>query len=152
MKLSTRIRYGLRIMVQIARDCEDRPVMARELSTEQEVSPAYVDQILIPLRGAGLIVSQRGRRGGYRLGRQAASITVLDIFQTIEGELSLSDCISSAAACHRSTLCPVRHVWCDLNAALCSTLSSYSLADLARPEMDFGMPAAEMAGELAEAY
>jgi Rrf2 family protein len=131
MKLSTRIRYGLRIMVQIAREANGSPVLARELSSQQNVSPAYVDQILIPLRSGGLVASLRGRNGGYRLGRPAEQITALDVVETIEGKLRLVECVDDPSVCERSAYCPGRKVWANMTTAMRDSLSGFTLAELA---------------------
>jgi Rrf2 family protein len=132
MKLSTRTRYGLRIMTQIAEEGKDRPVLARELSAQQDVSAAYVDQILIPLRAGGLITSHRGRHGGYRLARAADDITALEVMETIEGKLNLVDCVDRPEKCNRSKCCTSRQVWCSLTHAMREQLGRYTLSGLSR--------------------
>lgn len=128
MKLSTRVRFGLRIMAQIALDCTDRPVFSRYIAAKQEISEAYVDQILLPLRTGGLLVSQRGRSGGYRLARPATEISVLDVVETLEGPLCLVDCVDDPKACVRVSACGTRGVWRTLTAAVRETLRATTLA------------------------
>lgn len=92
MKLSTKPRYGLRILAQIAADGGDRiPVSAKEVARKQDISIAYIEQILIPMRNSGLVRTVRGRNGGYLLGRPAKDITLLEIIELFEGRLELVD-------------------------------------------------------------
>ena len=130
MKLSTRTRFGLRIMLQIAEEGHRGPVFARRIADTQGISQAYVDQILLPLRTGGLLKSVRGRRGGYLLGRDASKITVLDVLETLEGPLNLVECIGDARACDRSKSCATRQVWADTSTALRETLADVDLAQL----------------------
>lgn len=90
MKLSTKPRYGLRILAQIAADGGDRsPVSGKEVARKQGISIAYIEQILIPMRNAGLVRTVRGRNGGYLLDRPADAITLLEIIELFEGRLEL---------------------------------------------------------------
>lgn len=130
MKLSTRFRFGVRIMLQVAMTEKNGPVLARHLARDQAITPAYADQILFALRTGNLLVSQRGRTGGFHLARPAREITVLDIYEALEGPISLVDCIDKADACERTGGCVTREVWSALSKALRSTLQGYTLAKL----------------------
>jgi Rrf2 family protein len=130
MKLSTRVRFGLRMMAQIALQGTQRPVLAKNIAEEQDISEAYVDQILLPLRTSGLLSSQRGRSGGYQLARTAESITVLDVVEALEGEICLVDCLEKPETCKRATRCVTRPVWTTLNKAICDCLARFTLAEL----------------------
>jgi Rrf2 family cysteine metabolism transcriptional repressor len=90
MKLSTKPRYGLRILAQIAADGGDKiPVSGKEVARKQGISIAYIEQILIPMRNAGLLRTVRGRNGGYILDRPAKEISLLEIIELFEGRLEL---------------------------------------------------------------
>jgi Rrf2 family protein len=130
MKLSTRVRFGLRIMVQIAAEGDSQPVLARRVAAAQAISQAYVDQILVPLRAGGLLRSQRGPRGGFQLSRPADQITVLDIVEVLEGKLNLIDCVDSPNSCDRLVGCVTHPVWRKLTRAIQDTLSGITLAEL----------------------
>ena len=90
LNLSTKSRYGLRILLQLAQ-CRGsgRSCKVRELAEQQSISDAYVEQIMIALKGSGLVLSARGRNGGYLLGRVPADITVLDVIELFEGRIDL---------------------------------------------------------------
>ena len=118
-------------MSQLAAEGQTQPVMARLISSKQRISVAYIDQILIPLRASGLIVSQRGRKGGYLLARSASDITALDVLEALEGRFTLTECVFNPKVCDRSDRCATRELWCTLTNALRDKLATYSLGDLA---------------------
>ena len=93
MRLSTRGRYGTRLMVDLAQHYADGPVSLAEIAKRQDLSAKYLEQLIILLKGAGLIRSVRGRRGGYMLARRPEEISVGEIVETLEGKLSLVDCV-----------------------------------------------------------
>jgi Rrf2 family protein len=134
MKLSTRVRFGLRIMVQIAAEGDAEPVFARRIAAAQAISEAYVDQILMPLRASGLVVSFRGRAGGYQLARPASSITALEVVEALDGRLSLVDCADNSAACNRVATCVTHRVWKRLSTVIRQTLVGITLDDLRREQ------------------
>lgn len=130
MKLSTRVRFGLRIMVQIAAEGEKQPVFARRIATAQGISEPYVDQILMALRSGGLLISRRGRKGGYQLALSAEKITVLNILEAIEGELSLVECVTDTSSCSRRAGCVTHKVWREATKSLKEALESVTLEEL----------------------
>ena len=103
---------------------------ARRIAAKQGISEAYVDQILMPLRAGGLLVSRRGRSGGYLLGRPAEEITVLDIVEVLEGRLSLVACTEEPSSCERADTCVAHIVWARLSTVIRETLSEITLAEL----------------------
>ena len=136
MKLSTKPRYGLRILAQIAADGGDKkPVCGKEVASKQNISIAYIEQILIPMRNAGLVRTVRGRNGGYMLDRPAADITLLEIIELFEGRLELvAERDKSSAS----------HIWKRLTESLRIEASAITVADLAEmitaenpPAIDF---------------
>ncbi len=131
MKLSTRVRYGLRIMLQIALDGGREPLFARRISSAQDISEAYVDQILMPLRAGGLLISHRGRQGGYQLARPPEQITVLDVVEALEGKITLVDCLEGDdGKCARKKCCAAREIWGELADLIRQSLAKVSLAEL----------------------
>ncbi len=134
MKLSTRVRFGLRIMVQIAAESRDKPVFSRRIAATQDISQAYVDQLLLPLRTGGLLTSVRGRLGGYRLARPAKDISVLDVMQLLEGDLTLIECVDRPEKCPRVPICPTRRVWETLARTMAQTLRKVTLEELCQDD------------------
>ena len=88
MKLSTRGRYGMRLMVDLAQHYAEGPVTLKAIAERQELSAKYLEQLIIPLRAAGLIRSVRGRQGGYLLARKAENISAGQILKVVEGEFA----------------------------------------------------------------
>lgn len=130
MKLSTRVRYGVRILVELGLHAEESPVLLKEISRAQEISEKYLGQIIIPLKAAGLVRSYRGAHGGYRLGRDAVDITLKDIVEVLEGDVCLLDCVREPGSCSRVPQCATRNVWRELGERISSFLGSMTLRDL----------------------
>jgi len=130
--MSTRTRYAIRAMMQLAMESSNEPAQLHTIAAEQQLSLKYLEQIVRPLRLAGLIVSERGSSGGYRLGRPASEITALDIVQAVEGPLSVVDCVGRPGICRRSSACIARGLWCDVGKAIGRVLADANLADIAK--------------------
>ena len=130
MKLSTRGRYGTRLMVDLAQNYAAGPIPLAEIADRQDLSVKYLEQLIIPLKAAGLIRSVRGRRGGYTLSRKPAKISVGQIIDTVEGDLALVDCVADPEICERSDDCPTRSIWAKMTDLLERNLYSTSLQDI----------------------
>jgi len=130
MKLSTRTRYGLRAMVQLAAHEGDRPLGVSAIAAEQELSPKYLHSLMTSLKAAGLVRSVRGTRGGFLLKRDAGEISLDQVVQALEGSISLVDCVEQAGICGRAETCPPRDVWVGLATKLRQYLAEVSLQDL----------------------
>jgi Rrf2 family protein len=132
MHMSTRGRYGVRLMVALALNYGNGTSLLREVAQREGISEKYLGQILLPLKSAGLVVSQRGARGGYALARSPETITVKDVVEAIEGRIAAVLCASDPEACARATSCVASHVWRKLSEDIERSLSSFTLAALAR--------------------
>lgn len=132
MRLSTRGRYGTRLMVDLAQHFTEGPIPLAEIAKRQDLSAKYLEQLIILLKGAGLIRSARGRRGGYMLARKPQEISVGEIVETLEGKLAVVDCVSEPDLCYRSPECPTREIWVGLTDVLKKLLFSLSLDDVLR--------------------
>lgn len=135
MKLSTRTRYGVRLMLALARIHGQGSVFLKDIAKEEEISEKYLSQIIIPLRGAGLVNSSRGAHGGYALARSPAEITLRQIVEPLEGDC-LVDCVNNPAACARVLTCASRDVWTLLGGKISETLDSITLEQLLRRGLD----------------
>jgi Rrf2 family transcriptional regulator, cysteine metabolism repressor len=131
LRLSTKARYALRAMIELALREGEGAVQLREIADAQRLSPKYLEQLAIPLRHAGLVHSERGPSGGYSLARPAGEITALEIVRAVEGPLDLLDCVGRAAICERSSSCAARELWQELSVAVGDVLGKRTLADLA---------------------
>ena len=130
MKFSTKTRYGLRAMVELAAWKHDSPLMVRKIAEDQEVSKKYLNSIFSSLKLAGLVRATRGAAGGFTLARPAAEITVLDIVRALEGDLYPVDCCQTPDTCPRAAVCASRDVWAEVGRTLEGTLAKLTLAEL----------------------
>ncbi|MGD8255711.1 MAG: Rrf2 family transcriptional regulator [Syntrophobacterales bacterium] len=130
MKISTRGRYGTRMMLDLAAHHDQGPTPLREIAKRQDLSVKYLEQLIIPLKAAGYIRSVRGARGGYTLARKPDKISVGQIIQVLEGGLSLVDCVDDARVCEREKNCPTRDIWLRMSERLMEELSSLTLRDV----------------------
>ena len=130
MKLSTRGRYGVRAMLELAMSSGKGPVPLRDLASRQEISAKYLEQLLIPLKSAGLVKSVRGARGGYLLAREPEVISLYDVVRSLEGPLAPVECVEDPDYCDRVGGCTVHLVWGEMGKMLVDFLSNMSLADL----------------------
>jgi len=136
MKLSTKGRYGVRLMLDLAAHYGERPVLLREISQREDISEKYLWHLINPLKSAGLIHATRGAHGGYELARAPAEISVKDIFEVVEGPICLVDCIEKPATCNRSDFCVARDLWGDASRILGETLAKTTLAMLVERQKD----------------
>jgi len=131
MRLSTRTRYGVRLMLALAVNYGKGILLLKDIAEKEKISEKYLGQIIIPLRTGGLVNSVRGAKGGYSLARPPAEITVKEITEILEGDICLTDCLKDITSCDRITECATRKVWERLTAAVSDVLGSITLAALA---------------------
>ncbi|NLP29350.1 MAG: Rrf2 family transcriptional regulator [Clostridia bacterium] len=129
MKLSTRGRYGVKAMVDLAVNYGDDPISIKSISDRQGISEYYLEQLFGPLRKAGIIKSIRGAQGGYILNRSPEQITVAEIIQVLEGPIEISDCIEGVA-CSNEDYCATRLLWEKIKNSIDSVLDSTTLNDI----------------------
>lgn len=129
MKLSTRSRYGLRAMLDIALAGEGLLVMAKDIAERQHLPVAYLEQLLGQLKRGGLVSSLRGAKGGYALARPAETITLADVVEALEGPLDIARCGEVPFCSAPSGGCALRDILEDVNGAIRQTLTLVTLAD-----------------------
>jgi len=129
MRLTTKGRYGLRAMVDLAQHHGRGPVPLKSIAERQAISEAYLEQLFATLRRAHLVRSIRGATGGYLLAQDPSQITVGDIIRALEGPVVPVDCLNefSSEICPRLDLCPTRQVWVQLQEVINTTLDSINL-------------------------
>ena len=130
MKLSTRARYGTRALLDLTRHAGEKPVQLKEIAGRQNISLHYLEHIITPLVGAGIIRSIRGARGGLKLTRHPKDVKLSEVIQLLEGTIAPVDCIGNPESCDRADLCVTRDVWCEMKKAIDATLDSVTLQDL----------------------
>ena len=130
MKLSTKGRYGVKAMVDLAIHYGDAPVSIKTISSRQSISEYYLEQLFSPLRKAKLITSIRGAQGGYVLAKEPKDITVGDILVVLEGPVSLSDCVMDEDICENSGKCVTKIVWEKMKKGIEDVINSITLQDM----------------------
>ena len=134
MKITTRSRYGTRLIVELALRWGEAPVRLGGIAREGDLPVKYLEQLIIHLKRSGLISSTRGPSGGYCLSRSPETITVWDIVKVLEKEERVAPCVNDPLACNRSGVCPTRDVWSKVAQAVEEQLTSITLADLVGEE------------------
>lgn len=130
MKLSTRGRYGIHAMYDLALYGIDSPQPTKAIAERQRVPEAYLEQLVAILRKAGLVKSVRGAQGGYMLSRPPAEITVGQVLRALEGDLAVVDCLAEEDACDKACTCPTRVVWQKLRDGLNDIVDGITLKDM----------------------
>lgn len=130
MKLSTRSRYGARILVDLARNDDQGPVQISDISKRQDISVKYLEQLIRPLKQANLVTSIRGPKGGHLLSGKPEKITLGQVVRLFEGQSELVECISKPQKCAMSDDCKLRLAWKDATHVLLNKLDTITIADL----------------------
>lgn len=130
MKLTTRSRYGTRMVLDIAQHCSDRPVRIQDIADRQGVSAKYLEKLIRKLKDVGYIKSKRGPSGGHTLARPASEILIGEVVHALEGDDSLVECRTGKKNCGRIEVCLTRRIWKEASDAMYDRLNSITLADL----------------------
>ena len=130
MKLSTRSRYGTRLMLDLAQHYDRGPVQISDIAKRQDISVKYLEQLIIPLKKVSFIKSFRGPKGGHMLTKSPEEITVGEIVKVLEGGIDLASCIEKPEECNRSSDCLTRGVWEEATKAMFDKLNSITLSKM----------------------
>jgi len=146
MRLSTKSRYGLRALFDIAYNCGDKPSQIQDISRRQQISPRYLEQIFQNLKRAGILKSKRGPQGGYCLAKKPDEITILEILNATEQDVLLVDCAGvTPKKRRRKTECPfegncvTQTVWEEASTMLNQLFGSMTLQTLCERGQDMGV-------------
>jgi Rrf2 family iron-sulfur cluster assembly transcriptional regulator len=146
MRLSTKSRYGLRALFDIAYNCGDKPAQIQDISRRQQISPRYLEQIFQNLKRAGILKSKRGPRGGYCLARKSEEITVLEILNATEDDVLLVDCAGVTPKKRKRKLecpfegqCVTQSVWEEASNLLNQLFGNMTLQTLCQRGQDLGI-------------
>lgn len=134
MKLSTKTRYGTRLMLDLAKHYRKGFVQLGDIAKKQGISMKYLEQIIIPLRKSRYVEGIRGAKGGYRLARAPEEITVGEIVATLEKGMNFTECVERPGVCIRSDACLTRDLWKETAEVMYHHLSSITLTDLLERE------------------
>jgi Rrf2 family protein len=142
---STKGEYGVRLMVQLGRHAGRGPASLAEIAAEEDLPRAYLEQLVVSLREAGLVTSTRGAHGGYELARPPETISMAEVLRALEGPIAPMICASDdpehATLCDRSSRCTVNLLWVRVRDAVTGALDSMTLADLVPPRPASTTPA-----------
>ena len=130
MKLSTRGRYGIHAMYDLACHYNSGPQPIKTIAERQAIPEAYLEQLFASLKRDKLVNSLRGAQGGYTLARPPQEITVGDVLRTLEGGLNLVDCLLEEDTCGKSCACPSRVVWMKIRDGLNAIVDGITLQDM----------------------
>jgi Rrf2 family protein len=138
MKLSTKCRYGLRAVLEIARKYGKAPVKRKDIARKEGLSSSYLENILLILRNRKIVETTRGVNGGYVLCRSPAAVSAYDIVSALEGPLAIVDCVDDPQGCSKSGRCVTRAVWCELAGVIRESLKKITLQELLDREKKTG--------------
>jgi len=130
MRLSTRARYGTRLMLELALNFSKGTIFLKDIAEKEEISEKYLSHLVIPLKASGLISSSRGAHGGYMLAKSPSKINLKEIVQTLEGGISCVECVKNPSICPRFSKCATRGIWEKLDEKISDELSSITLTKL----------------------
>jgi len=132
MKVPTKVRYGLRAMIDLAQHYGTGPVLAQSISERQDISKKYLESLLAGLKAAGLVNSVRGSRGGYVLAKTPAKINACEIFESLDGPLEIVNCAEHMRSCRNAKNCVATELWETLTMQMRNVLTSTTLESLAK--------------------
>jgi Rrf2 family protein len=130
MRISTRVRYGTRALLDIAEHCDNGPVCLKDIARRQGVSQPYLEQLILLLKAAGFVRSVRGARGGFLLARDPSEINMAQVVATLGWETEIVECVGDPGTCSRAGECGVRDLWRRVSQSVESVLQSTTLGDL----------------------
>jgi Rrf2 family transcriptional regulator, cysteine metabolism repressor len=130
MKISTKIRYGARAMLELASHYGEGPIELKEIAKKENISLKYLEQVINPLRADGLVKAVRGAKGGYSLAKPPSEICLYDVIQTLEGPLNLLECLGNPKTCQKVSSCVTREVWKEVSDAISKIYYSVTLEDM----------------------
>jgi Rrf2 family protein len=130
MQLTTRSRYGLRMLLDIAINGGNGPVRIQDIAERRKISVKYLEQLIRELKKGGFIHSKRGPKGGHVLARTPAEIKIGDVVRILEGRPALTECVSDEKVCPISSDCVARRIWERATQSVFRELDSITLADM----------------------
>lgn len=130
MKLSTRTRYAVRAIIELAQNDSNRPLQLKIIAQRQEISVKYLEQLMAVLRSAGFVRSIRGSKGGYVLAKAPNQIKLNEVLHRLEGTVATVECVENEDYCSRSADCASRYLWVQVEQAIEKVLEAITLQDL----------------------
>ena len=134
MKISTKGRYGLRILLDLALHGQEAPRLMKDIARTQQISEKYISRLILPLNEAGFITSFRGAKGGLKLTKPPKEITLLEIVEAMEGRIAIVDCVFDKDFCPKSNDCSACKIWTALNKKIRKQMDEITLKDLLKSD------------------
>ena len=134
MKISTKGRYGLRILLDLALHNQDEPRLMKDIARSQQISEKYISRLILPLNEAGFVTSFRGAKGGLKLAKAPKEISLLEIIEAMEGRVAIVDCVFDKEFCPKSNDCSACKVWSSLNKKIRKQMAEITLKDVLKSE------------------
>lgn len=138
MQLTTKGRYVIRALIDMAIHVDDGPLLVRDIAERQGMSSRYLEQLLLAPKAAGMIRSTRGSHGGFALAKPASQITLAEIVQIMEGSISPTECADDPGACPGSSSCVTHEIWVKIKRCIDEVLESTTLQDLVNRQNEKG--------------
>ena len=138
MRITTKSRYGTRLIIDLALNSEKGPVKLSAIAERQGISLKYLEKLIKKLKGAGFVKSVKGRNGGYMLAKPMKSISIGDVVKVLEGSVSITDCSDKekvCGTCNRAGECITQWIWIETSEAMFNKLSSFKLDELANASL-----------------
>jgi len=132
MKISTRTRYGMRALLELALAYKSGPLQIKTIAEHQNISNKYLEQLVAMLKTAGLVRSIRGPHGGYVLSKPPDEVKLVEVFKTLEGPVLTVECTEDETVCANSADCVTRDLWIEINEAILNVLRKKTLGDLVK--------------------
>lgn len=132
MRLSTKGRYGARLMLDLAVHYGNGPIFLGDIASRQEISEKYLGQLALTLKKAGLINSTRGAHGGYSLAKAPEDIALADVLYAVEGNIDVVECVSAPEVCNRLNSCVTRDIWGEISDKIANVLQSITLQEMVK--------------------
>jgi len=139
MKISTRSRYGLRLMTVLAHRYGTGLIHLKDIAAQEKISEKYLSQLILPLKASGLVRSGQGAWGGYMLAKPPNQITLREIVEPLEGGVRVTECARNASFCNKAEVCEARGVWTVLENKIIDTLDNIKLSSLIKDKSRQGM-------------
>jgi Rrf2 family protein len=136
MKLSTRTRYAVRAIIELAQNGNNKPLQLKVIAQRQDISVKYLEQLMAILRSAGFVRSIRGSKGGYVLAKAPNQIKLNEVLHRLEGNVATVECVENEDYCSRSADCASRYLWVQVEQAIEKVLEAITLQDLVEKAND----------------
>lgn len=137
MKISTKGRYGLRAVIDIASQNQKEPASICSIAARQHLSESYLEQLIPKLKKAGIVKSSRGSSGGYLLARPAGEIMVGDVLRALEGDLNVSNCAEKSEHCEIFDSCSTKYIWKRINESISAVVDHMSIEEAMMGDMSY---------------